>query len=52
MDMYWPAFPDGSPVPLGQLSDWLDGIRNDPHFSEEAQQVAEAIVTVIRRRLN
>jgi hypothetical protein len=50
-DTYSPVFPDGSPVGLGQLQEWLDGIKAD-YTDEETCKVAEAIVTVIRRRLN
>jgi hypothetical protein len=51
-EVYFPAFPDGSPVTIGRFQEWLDMIRADPGVSEEEYQVAEAMINHVRRRLN
>lgn len=51
-DTYELTFPDGRPVHIGQLQEWLDEMRADPEVDDEEFAVAVGIVKHIRARLN
>lgn len=49
---YLLTFPDGRKVGVGQLSAWLQMIRDDPTTSDSEIKLAETIVRGIRARMN
>ena len=46
------SFPDGRPVHIGELQEWLNEVRADPDVSDEEFVLAASIIRQIRAKLN